>query len=97
MSLAILTQDIIAQNEDGESKVYPQGLEIDVEDWDDEWFSFYNDDLDMGINCDEKPSAVLSFNDDETDAKSQQYPVTEDEAYVPKPNMVPMNRKYLLL
>lgn len=104
MALAILTQDVIASDEDGESKVFPSGLEIDVEDWDESWFNFY-DSNDNYFESEEKPSLVLAFQDSEFNDQGQedklssnaQYPVTEEEAYKPVPNMTPLKRKFLLL
>ncbi len=101
MPSATLTQDVIAEDSYGDTRIFPKGRHIDVEDWDDNWFMFFEDGDEF--NSDEKPGLVLSFDDDEHNQDAQEhinvkkYPVTTDDAYKPVPNMTPLNRKYLLL
>lgn len=94
MSYATLVKDIVAHEDGDESttKMFEVGYLLDVEDWDDDWFSFYDSDGDLVYMCDERPDDVLTFDDAE-----HNNPEVPIEKYRPVPNMTPLSRKHLLL
>ena len=94
MSNATLISDIIAFEEGNESitKHFPVGSEISIEDTDEGWFMF-EDAAGMYYECEEQPEKAFRYDDsDSNNVKGQ--PV---KAYVPVPNMTPLERKFLLL
>ncbi len=99
MADARLIKDIIAHEEGNKSatKMFNIDDQLEIEDWADEWFLFYDDDSDTVYECIEQPEKVLIFDDQDDQAtlsKPDQIPVSE---YKPVPNMTPLSRKHLLL
>lgn len=91
---ATLKQDIVAYESGDESatKFFEVGSKIDVEDSDEDWFTFYPADDDIPYDSNERPDDVLIW-DDET----EQERVAEVGVYNPVPNMTPLSRRHLLL
>ena len=93
MSDATLVADIIAFEEGDESatKHFPAGASIRIEDTDDGWFMF-EDASGVYYECEEQPDKVLSYDNQESNVSGK-----ASTAYVPVPNMTPLERKFLLL
>lgn len=97
MATAILTQDIIAYDDEDNHRTFQVDLGIDVEDWDDDYFEFSNPETGQLFYCDEKPGLVLRFNDQSLNNSSDNTPATSIEQYKPVPNMTPLDKRFLLL
>lgn len=96
MMTANLISDIIAfeNGDESDTKHFPEGTVIEVEDYDDNWFSF-EDATGIFYECEERPDDVLEFRE-----KYLEKVNVEDQPikpYKPVPNMTPLGRRFLLL
>ena len=94
MSYATLAQDIIAHEQDDENatKMFSVGTRLDIEDWEEDWFMFYESEGDIMYECEEQPDDVLRFESANVDSSA-----VVATPYRPVPNMTPLTRKHLLI
>ena len=95
MSEAKLISDIIAweNGDEDATKHFPAGTIIQVNDSDVDWFIF-TDVTGIYYECDEKPEDSLVYTNVNIQSNVSNQAVN---AYVPVPNMTPLERKFLLL